>query len=64
MNFNDQFSKIILPNSNKHISYMFKPVYNDHTRDSKIVPVVDRWSFLRGMFMLEMVQWGSHNNGR
>lgn len=43
---------------------MFKPVYNDHTRDSKIVPVVDRWSFLRGMFMLEMVQWGSHNNGR
>jgi hypothetical protein len=25
-----------------------KPVYNDYPRDSKIVAVVDRWSFFRG----------------
>ncbi len=28
-----------------------KPVYNDHTRDPKIVAIVDRWSLFRGHFV-------------
>ncbi len=28
------------------------PVYNDNPRDPKFVAVVDRWSLLRGYFML------------
>jgi len=41
-----------------------KPVYNDHPRDPKIVAIVDRWSILRGRFMLCTLKYEPKNSGR
>ena len=41
-----------------------KPEYNGQPRETKIVAVVDRWSLLRGTFMLQTRKTGSRNNGR
>ncbi len=35
-----------------------KQLYNDYPRDPKLVAVVDRWSFFKGIFMLRRLQNG------
>ncbi len=42
---------------------IYKPVYNAHPRDPKIVAVVDMWSLFRGTFMLETRKVGPQNSG-
>jgi hypothetical protein len=43
-------------NASEH-SQTCKLKYNDHPRDPKFVPVVDKWSLFRGSAVLKRLKW-------